>query len=191
MSLTTTDTGQHKGSQMQNNTQLWLWLLLVVQALCATFFMFDATSDLLGREDAASFRHYNSFELLLALALIGSLLATVLQIRALAHRQRRLRRQLDVASDAFAELIEQQFSDWQLSSAERDVALLAIKGLPVADIAALRQTKEGTVKAQCAAVYRKAGVTGRLQLLSYFIEELLAEPLLSNEAQPAHNNESS
>jgi DNA-binding CsgD family transcriptional regulator len=113
-------------------------------------------------------RHYHIFELLLSLALLGGLIATALQIRTLSRRQHQMRRQLDVASGAFAKLIEQQFTDWNLSSAERDVALLAIKGLPIAEIATLRQTKEGTVKAQCAAVYRKAGVTGRLQLLSYF-----------------------
>ena len=166
---------------MQKSALFWLWLLLVVQALCATFFVFDAISDWLGRAEPTNLRHYHMFELLLSLALFGGLIATILQIRGLVRRQRQMRRQLDVASDAFAQLIDQQFTDWQLSSAERDVALLAIKGLPVADIAALRQTKEGTVKAQCAAVYRKAGVTGRLQLLSYFIEELLADPLLPDD----------
>ncbi|AZV79822.1 helix-turn-helix transcriptional regulator [Parasedimentitalea marina] len=170
---------------MRKSTLFWLWLLLVVQALCATFFVFDAMSDWLGSPAALSPRHYHLFELLLSLALLGGLFATGLQIRALSQRQHQMRRQLDVASGAFAELIDQQFTNWQLSSAERDVALLAIKGLPVAEIAALRQTKKGTVKAQCAAVYRKAGVTGRLQLLSYFIEELLADPLLPHHSPPA------
>ena len=83
-----------------------------------------------------------------------------------------------MASGAFARVIEEHFDTWGLSASERDVAMLAIKGLSIAEIAALRNTKEGTVKAQNAAVYRKAGVSGRLQLLSLFIEELLAEPLV-------------
>ena len=58
------------------------------------------------------------------------------------------------------------------------MALLAIKGLSLAEIAAVRKTKDGTIKAQCNAIYRKAGVTGRTQLLSLFIEELLAEGLI-------------
>ena len=41
-----------------------------------------------------------------------------------------------------------------LSPAERDVALFQIKGLSVAEIAALRGTSEGTVKAQAAAIVR-------------------------------------
>ena len=168
---------------MQKSALFWLWLLLVVQALCATFFVFDAVGDWMGRPEPTHATGYHTFELLLSLALVGGLTATVLQIRTLSRRQHEMRRQLDVASGAFSQLIEQQFTEWQLSSAERDVALLAIKGLPVAEIATLRQTKEGTVKAQCAAVYRKAGVTGRLQLLSYFIEELLAEPLVANQPE--------
>jgi len=45
---------------------------------------------------------------------------------------------------------------------------LAIKGLSIAEIAAVRQTRDGTIKAQCTAIYRKAGVTGRPQLISLF-----------------------
>ena len=50
------------------------------------------------------------------------------------------------------------------------MALFAIKGMSTAEIARLRTTSEGTVKAQTAAIYRKAGVSGRPQLLSLFIE---------------------
>ena len=39
----------------------------------------------------------------------------------------------------------------------------------------MRGTSEGTVKAQTNAIYRKAGVTGRPQLLSLFIDELMGE----------------
>ena len=58
---------------------------------------------------------------------------------------------------------------------EADVALFAIKGLSTAEIAALRQTSEGTVKAQTNAIYRKAGVSGRSQLLSLLIEDLMRD----------------
>lgn len=36
---------------------------------------------------------------------------------------------------------------------------------------------EGTVKAHSAAVYRKAGVTGRMQLVTLFLDELMEGPL--------------
>ena len=61
------------------------------------------------------------------------------------------------------------------SFGQRDVALFAIKGLSTQEIASLRNTAEGTVKAQTNAIYRKAGVSGRPQLLSLFIEDLMEE----------------
>ncbi len=54
------------------------------------------------------------------------------------------------------------------------MALFSIKGMSLAEIAELRNTSDGTVKAQSNAIYRKAGVSGRPQLLSLFIEDLMA-----------------
>ncbi|MBL9053073.1 MAG: helix-turn-helix transcriptional regulator, partial [Tabrizicola sp.] len=88
------------------------------------------------------------------------------------HRaEERLRR----ASGAFAELLQERFAEWGLTASERDVALFAIKGMSTAEIAGLRSTSEGTVKAQTNAIYRKAGVSGRSQLLSLFIDDLMRE----------------
>ena len=85
--------------------------------------------------------------------------------------QERLRR----ASGAFMDLLEERFAEWGLTPAERDVALFAIKGMSTAEISALRATSEGTVKAQTNAIYRKAGVSGRSQLLSLFIDDLMRD----------------
>ncbi|MCB1371179.1 MAG: helix-turn-helix transcriptional regulator [Rhodobacteraceae bacterium] len=85
-----------------------------------------------------------------------------------------MRGSLQAASGAFLDLMEGNFAKWGLTPSERDVALLSIKGLSIAEIAALRATREGTVKAQSAAIYRKAGVNGRAQLLGLFVEDLLA-----------------
>ncbi len=54
-------------------------------------------------------------------------------------------------------------------------ALFALKGFSIAEIAALRDTSEGTVKAQTNAIYRKAGVSGRPQFLSLFVEDLMGD----------------
>ena len=61
------------------------------------------------------------------------------------------------------------------------MALFAIKGLSTQEIAALRNTREGTVKAQTNAIYRKAGVSGRPQLLSLFIEDLMDDALAGHD----------
>ncbi len=51
-------------------------------------------------------------------------------------------------------------------------------GTTAEEIARLRHTRTGTIKSQCHAVYRKADVTGRFQLISLFVEQLMAEPLM-------------
>ncbi|MEP2152071.1 MAG: helix-turn-helix transcriptional regulator [Roseobacter sp.] len=45
--------------------------------------------------------------------------------------------------------------------------------MTLAEIAELRQTRIGTVKAQCTAIYKKAGVSGKSQLFSQLVEDIL------------------
>jgi DNA-binding CsgD family transcriptional regulator len=96
-------------------------------------------------------------------------------ISVLGLRMRPIDWQFRAASGAFAELLDENFDQWALTPAERDVAWFAIKGMSTQEIAALRSTSEGTVKAQSNAIYRKAGVSGRYQLLGLFVDELMAD----------------
>ena len=52
--------------------------------------------------------------------------------------------------------------------------MMTIKVFSISEIAALCKSSEGRVKAQTNAIYRKAQVTGRPQLLSLFIDDLIA-----------------
>jgi DNA-binding CsgD family transcriptional regulator len=152
--------------------------LLVLQAGAAAFFVVDIAADIAGAYGLGEGAAHKALEALAVLALIAGLWLTAREIGRLRRRQRRIEAQLRVASGAFLELLEEHFESWGLTPAERDVAMLAIKGLSIAEIAAMRQTREGTVKAQCNAIYGKAGVSGRQQLLSLFIEELMGEALV-------------
>ncbi|HEV3063390.1 MAG TPA: hypothetical protein VGY48_34425 [Vicinamibacterales bacterium] len=76
--------------------------------------------------------------------------------------------------------IDRQFDRWGLSPAEREIALLQLKGLRHRDIAQLRQTSERTVRQQALAVYRKAGLNGRSDLAAFFLEDLLLPPSTSS-----------
>lgn len=71
------------------------------------------------------------------------------------------------------EAIDRQFRRWGLSPAEREVALLLIKGLSHKESAEVRATSERTVRQQALAVYRKAGLGGRAELAAFFLEDLL------------------
>ena len=77
------------------------------------------------------------------------------------------------------EAIDAQFSRWNLTEAEREVALLLLKGLSLKEIAAVRATAERTIRAQAQSVYSKAGLTGRAALSAFFLEDLLT-PIVSS-----------
>ncbi len=156
-----------------------LWGLLVVQAGCAAFFLADVVMDLMGVEMSLWRVDDNAFELVVVAALGFGVALTGMEIRTITRRNAWVEKQLDAASGSFVQLLESHFDRWSLTPSERDVALLAIKGLSLSEIAALRSTREGTVRAQCNAIYRKAGVTGRPQLLSVFMEELMGAALVS------------
>lgn len=69
--------------------------------------------------------------------------------------------------------IDRQFERWALSPAEKEVALLLLKGLSHKEIAELRSITEATARQQARAVYKKAGLTGRNDLAAFFLEDLL------------------
>ena len=71
------------------------------------------------------------------------------------------------------EEIEKQFEEWQLTQAEREVALLMLKGFSHREIAELRSTTEATIRHQARAVYQKSHLTGRSAFSAYFLEDLL------------------
>lgn len=90
-----------------------------------------------------------------------------------------MERLLRSAQGEFFEMLNVQFDRWQLTEAERDVALLTVKGMTVSEIADLRNTSAGTVKSQNNSIYRKARVRSRTQLLGKLIDQLLVEPTSS------------
>ena len=69
--------------------------------------------------------------------------------------------------------IDAQLERWGLSRAEKEVALLLLKGLSHHEIAAARGISEATARQQARAVYRKADLDGRHDLAAFFLEDLL------------------
>lgn len=70
--------------------------------------------------------------------------------------------------------MQEQFDAWNLTPAEKDVALLLVKGLSLEEIAGLRESRAKTVRQHAANVYAKAQLEGRHQLAAYFLEDLMA-----------------
>lgn len=152
------------------------WVLaaiILVQGLCAMFFVSDAAFDLAGDGRAQGVHMF--VEGLASAALLGGVIYLMVELRQLVRRMREMDRGIRAARGEMAELMEGFFDDWDLTPSERDVALMILKGIDNEGIARLRGTAAGTVRAQSARVYAKAGVEGRAQLVSLFVEELFRD----------------
>lgn len=75
--------------------------------------------------------------------------------------------------DGLSKAIDQQLTKWSLTSAEKEVAFLLLKGLSLKEIAEIRQTTEKTARAQSMAIYAKSKLSGRSELSAFFLEDLL------------------
>lgn len=69
--------------------------------------------------------------------------------------------------------LDQQFERWALTPAEKEVALLLLKGLSHKEVAEVRSITEATARQQARAIYKKAGLSGRNDLAAFFLEDLL------------------
>ncbi len=152
-----------------------LMALIVFQCFCTAFFVYDVTFDL--DEGVTSLLHMMP-ELSATVGLVVGVLFEMRSLLGLLRRQARLEQSLGVASGALNEVMEAYFRQWGLTPSEQDVATFTIKGCSIADIAQLRGSAEGTVKTHLNAIYRKAGVQGRGQLVSVLIEDLMGGALV-------------
>lgn len=78
--------------------------------------------------------------------------------------------------EGLSRMIDTQLDRWSLSPAEKEVALLLLKGLSHKEIASVRSTSEGSARQQAYAVYQKSGLSGRTELSAFFLEDLLEPP---------------
>ncbi len=153
-----------------------LILLMAVQLACAVFFVTDAVQDFFESGPGSLDGHL----IIEALATLSLLVAIALEGRILASLRRReadLEESLTNASAEVHAVIMAQFDAWSLSPAERDIAMFLVKGLTTQEIAEMRGSAEGTVKAHFNAIFRKAGVHSRVELLSLLIDRLLGSRL--------------
>ncbi|MFM7332865.1 MAG: LuxR family transcriptional regulator [Tabrizicola sp.] len=146
-----------------------LSVFLLIQTMGTVFFVGDVIGDL--RADPVS-AHF-IFEAVVTAALVLGIVFGSFALRRTIELLRAQDQALAVARGALSDVIEGQFTAWALTPAERDVGLLALKGLDVAEIAELRGAAQGTVRAQLTRIYSKAGVSGRALFAAFFVEDLL------------------
>lgn len=153
---------------LERHTTL-LAAVVILQLLATIFFVADIAGDL----GAGGLDAHLLVELGAVLALLAGVLFGAAQVRWLIQRARQDEAAVATARGAVADLIRLRFAEWRLTAAEADVALFALKGCDVAEIAALRSAAAGTVRAQLARVYAKAGVRSHAALMATLIDELI------------------
>ena len=140
-------TSQSAMSRKADRDLIPIALVIAVQFIAVVYFLYDAV-----REEAGV---PAMLDLLVGLALFAG---------------------IAFGAQALGELMHKRFAEWKLSRGEAEVALFALKGCSIAEIAAMRGSSAGTVRSQLSQVYTKAEVTGQPMLMSLFLDDLLDEP---------------
>ena len=79
----------------------------------------------------------------------------------------------DAALTGFARALDERFERWGLTAAEREVALMLLKGRSHKQIAYETGRSERTVRQHAVAVYQKSGLNGRAELAAFFLDDLM------------------
>jgi DNA-binding CsgD family transcriptional regulator len=100
-------------------------------------------------------------------------LALAEQLKATEAEAARWRDEAHDLLQGLGAALDRQFERWALSPAEKEVALLLLKGLSHKELAEVRAITEATARQQARAVYKKGGLSGRNDLAAFFLEDLL------------------
>ncbi len=143
--------------------------LVVAQGIALVIFLADLVGELMviGVDAHTLFEALATFVLLLGVGMGGAELVRMNQV------SKRALDALKLAAGAFSDLLKEKFADWRLTPSEAEVALLTLKGYDGPQIADLRGSARGTVRAQLTSIYGKSGCSGRGQFVSLFIDALL------------------
>ena len=152
-------------------------VLVVVQVVCAGVFLADVVSDV-GELQGSWWPMLP--EALASIALLLGIAFEVIYLKQLLQRKASLENSVKLASSSLQTVIESHFDAWNLTPAERDVAALMVKGLSISEIANVRGSAEGTIKAHLNAIYRKSDARNRAEVLSHIMDTLIDKPLLSS-----------
>lgn len=166
-----------KRSYVPSLSQPWpLYLLLAFQFVCALVFVGELATEVFGlRTTPIPYEWQELIQILASVGLISGVVVTAFYVRRSATRIMNMGKQLDVAAGQFENHLGEMFASWDLSQSEQSVAILAMKGFSNAEVSDMRGTSVSTIKSQMNSIYKKSGLANRQQLISFLVEELLAE----------------
>lgn len=165
-------------SDLRSRHRNVVFLGMAVLLACMAFFGFDVVADIVERVEGGTFYAASElvhliFEMCAVIGLGYAAMTLRAYLRLLQAQAARSRETIQMLRGNFDEVLRDKFEEWGLTAAERDVTLLIIRGLSVAEIAAARNTAQGTIKAQSTSIFRKIGVGSKSELMSTIIDEFL------------------
>jgi len=89
------------------------------------------------------------------------------------YEKERWKKETHQLLEGLSQKIEEQFSQWHLTPAEKEVGFLLLKGLTLKEIADIRKTRLKTVQQQSQSIYQRTGLASRSELAAFFLEDLL------------------
>ena len=147
--------------------------------MCSVFFGIDLVVEItieLNKDELISFSEATHL-ILEMIAECGLILAVYLSLTSYGRLKEKAVHDEQVVTairTGFDRILEATFAEWSLTEAQKDIALLSVRGQSISEIAETRQTKAGTVKAHLHQIYQKASVGSRTELLAVLMDELLS-----------------
>jgi DNA-binding NarL/FixJ family response regulator len=71
------------------------------------------------------------------------------------------------------EAVEQQFTQWDFSPSQKQIALYLLKGMSLKEIAQIKGSTFTSIRQQAHVLYHQAGLGGRAELSAFFLGGLL------------------
>ena len=152
--------------------------VIVGMMLAFIFFLFDVVFDL--RDHFFDGTPYSKDEVIhlvfeggAVVALFFGMVSLFKYTSFLKNQNIKAQMQLSALKVDFDEYVRSQFAKWGLTVAEKDVALLLLRGLNTSDIADLRSVSVGTIKVQAHKIFGKSGVSSRVEFMALFMDEFI------------------
>lgn len=152
--------------------------VIIGMMLAFIFFLFDVVFDL--RDHFSDGTPYSKDEVIhlvfeggAVVALFFGMVSLFNYTSFLKNQNSKAQMQLSALKVDFDEYVRSQFAKWELTVAEKDVALLLLRGLNTSDIADLRSVSVGTIKVQAHNVFGKSGVSSRVEFMALFMDEFI------------------
>lgn len=174
MDMPTANADLRRGRSRRPRRLRYAVAIVVMEVLAGAFFVVDSITDI-ELSPGGLLADFSWLEVAIALVMLAGIVLGARLIRQLMLEAREREQVIAMAQGAIGEVIAERFAAWRLSAAETDVAMFALKGCSIGEIAAMRGSAEGTVRAQLSQVYAKAGVSSQPMFVALFVEELLGD----------------